>query len=246
MSKGSIKDPSIAIKPSIPLLDFIKTLSDPDLELPENLLNLHVALTGDKSARKTTTKEIPIVSLTKTDQEVLQALSKDDKLNVSVQSCLANLALAFESDEENSEISDLDDSAIKLTSKAEAKRERAKQRDRTISKLTLDLNDLKWLNGLLVQRRKAGKSVEYLHELLRGSRPILPKNEVIERNPELEARCQRLRREQEHRRYQAMTKNVDSNRQHAPDDTIGYQCKFLFPLVDICMPPTHTLKHYIH
>lgn len=43
------------------------------------------------------------------------------------------------------------------------------------------------------------------------------------RNPELEARVQRLKKEQEDREYRAMTKNVDTVRMRHPDDSIGYQ-----------------------
>lgn len=224
MSKGTIKDPSISIRPSSKLHDFIKTLNDSKLELPRNILNIYVALTGDKTDRKTTAEEIPISPLTPADQQLLASLSKDDKLNDNVRVCLEKLVLDFDSDEED-DITELNDAELKNLSKAEAKRHRTKLRDQTLSRLTLDLNDLKWLNRTLAKQRAAGESTEFLHELLEGSKLILPKNETIERDPVLEARCQRLRREQEERRYQAMTKNVDTNRRHAPDDTIGYQCE---------------------
>lgn len=226
MSKGTIKDPSIAIQPNTKLHEFIKTLNDPDLELPVNVFKLYAALTGDKSDRKLTTTEIPISPLTKRDEELLETLSKDDKVNDSVQSCLEQLALNVEDEMDDKEITDLDDAALKNLSKNEAKRERAKARDRELARHTLGLNDLKWLGAILAKRRDSGDSSEYLHELLDGAKLILPRNEIIARNPELEARCQRLRREQDDRLYHAMTKNVDNNRRHAPDDTIGYQSKY--------------------
>jgi len=224
MSKGTIKDPSISIRPSSKLNDFIKTLNDVELELPENVLSIYVALTGDSVDRKTTTVTAPISPLTPADQQLLASLSKDDKVNDNVRICLDKLALAVDSDDED-EITELNDAELKKLSKAEAKRHRTKLRDRTVSRLTLNLIDLKWLNVTLKIQRDAGISTEFLHELLEGSKLILPKNEIIERDPVLEARCQRLKREQEERRYHAMTKNVDTNRRHAPDDTIGYQLK---------------------
>lgn len=225
MSKGTISNPSVLIRPSSKLHEFIQSLTDAELELPVNVLNIYIALTGDKTNRKTSTEEIPISPLTQVDRELLAKISKDDKVNDSVQNCLKNLALSFDSDDEI-EIEDLNDAELKNLSKAEAKRQRTKLREQNLSRLTLNLNDLKWLNRILNKQRDAGKSTVYLHELLEGSKLILPKNELIERNPELEARCQRLKREQEERRYQAMTKNVDTNRRNAPDDTIGYQCKY--------------------
>lgn len=225
MSKGTVKDPSIAIKPNAKLHEFIKTLTDPDLELPVNILKLYVALTGDKTDRKTATIEIPISTLTKRDEKLLDSLSKDDNLNDNVQTCLENLTLDLENEIADKEIIDLDDATLKSLSKNEAKKERAKARDRKISRLVLSLNDLKWLSSILAKQRDSGDCSEYLHELLEGAKLILPQNEIIVRNPVLEARCQRLRREQEDRKYHAMTKNVDNNRRHAPDDTIGYQSK---------------------
>lgn len=227
MSKGSIKDPSITIRAGTKLLEYIEALADSDLELPENVAKLHATLTGDKSKRKIFESNIPTAALTKRDKLFLETLSTDDKVCNSVQKCLQQLSLNFEAEEESEaeEIADVEDADLKNVSKAEAKRRRAKARDQEVARITLSLNDLKWLNMLLSKRRDAGESSEYLHELLVGSQLILPRNAVIERNPELEARCARLRREQENQTYQAMTKNVDNNRRMAPDDTIGSQSK---------------------
>lgn len=228
MSKGSIKNPSIAIRPGAKLHEYIRSLTDQDLELTENILKLHVALGGERNGRKTTTAEIPIAALTKRDEELLTTLTSDEKLSETVQQCLQQISMDFDSDADADE-DDVEtiggDTATKNVSKAEAKRQRAKARESELARITLDLNDLKWLNVMLTKRRDSGDSTDYLHELLEGSRLILPKNELIERNPELEARCARLRREQENQTYQAMTKNVDNNRRMAPDDTIGSQSK---------------------
>ena len=49
----------------------------------------------------------------------------------------------------------------------------------------------------------------YLHELLEHSDIHLPEYEPPPRNPELEARCQKLRAEQADQEYRKMTKNVN-------------------------------------
>lgn len=49
-----------------------------------------------------------------------------------------------------------------------------------------------------------------LHEFLERSKVQLPTPPKVERNPELEARCQRLRAQQANREYRDMTRNVDA------------------------------------
>lgn len=91
----------------------------------------------------------------------------------------------------------------------------------------LGLQDLHWLySHIQTENGKLGSKV-YLHELLEGSEIVLPKNEEIPRNAELEKRCQKLRAEQQNREYQNMTKNVDGFRRKLPEDTIAYQLKMM-------------------
>lgn len=91
------------------------------------------------------------------------------------------------------------------------------------------VEDINWLNTQIKKLRESGdeSSSVYLHKLLQGCDIVLPQPPVIERNPELEARVQRLIKEQEARVYRAMTKNVDTVRMRHPDDSIGYQMKML-------------------
>ncbi|KFB48877.1 AGAP013136-PA-like protein [Anopheles sinensis] len=89
----------------------------------------------------------------------------------------------------------------------------------------LKVGDIKWLYATLKQMRQSDPATPYLHTLLTGCRMELPTNPIQERNPVLEARCQRLRKEQEDREYHRMTKNVDSVRKHMPEETIAYQMK---------------------
>lgn len=67
----------------------------------------------------------------------------------------------------------------------------------------------------------------YLHELLDCSAFLLPKNEIIPRNPVLAARIERLKKEQEERDYKAMTRNIQSSAVFRKDDTIAFQCRFI-------------------
>lgn len=90
---------------------------------------------------------------------------------------------------------------------------------------TLLLSDLKWLNDALNRLRTKEDNVPYLHEFMQKCTLILPENEQQKRNAELEARCQKLRKEQEAREYEAMTRNVDNVRTHMPQDTIAFQMK---------------------
>ncbi|XP_066587554.1 transmembrane protein 199 [Prorops nasuta] len=89
----------------------------------------------------------------------------------------------------------------------------------------LRIRHIKWLNEHLKEYRKQSGDKIYVHELLKTSDIILPTPKVTPRNPELEKRIQRLKAEQEAREYAAMTKNVDVNRKHLPEDTIAYQMK---------------------
>lgn len=225
MSKGSIKDPSIAIQPSEKLVDFIKTLSDPSIALPENLLRAYQGFTSNTKERKIDREPVPQLPPTADEEKLLRNVHSES--TVELGECLKNLALSVAEDTEDSDgsISDhgADTNKKKTGSKSEARRERAKKKEKERSELTLNLNDLRWIDRYLTKQRQSDEGVGYLHELLGGSKLVLPQNEIVERNPELEARCQRLRREQDERNYKSMTKNVDCSRTHAPDDTISYQ-----------------------
>ncbi|XP_035788002.1 uncharacterized protein LOC118464644 [Anopheles albimanus] len=89
----------------------------------------------------------------------------------------------------------------------------------------LGLADIRWLFNVLTEMRKVDSTVPFLHVLLADCPLVMPENPVQERNPVLEARCQLLRKQQEERDYNRMTKNVDSIRKHMPEETIGYQVK---------------------
>ncbi|CAG0913946.1 unnamed protein product [Notodromas monacha] len=69
-----------------------------------------------------------------------------------------------------------------------------------------------------------GQEIKCYHsstELVSTSQPPV----IPERNPELEARVQRLKKEQDNRAYRNMVKNVDHNLLKNPCETLGAQVK---------------------
>jgi len=94
-----------------------------------------------------------------------------------------------------------------------------------IANATLKIEDFRWLNKYLKENRKTATKKIYLHELFDDSDVILPTPKEMPRNPELEARIQKLAAQQNNREYQAMTKSIDSSRKFLPEDSVAYQSK---------------------
>lgn len=235
---GSIQDPLIRIKPNDKLISFIASLTEKDA-MPENILKIYQIYSGDTNKNKKSILNIEHEKLqfTKSEIDLLHNLNDDDKQNSSLAGNKVNLKCLIDSlddcesdnpstDNDDEEIIDSLNSSTQGLSKTQAKKLKAKQKERIKSKLYINLNDIKWLHLVLVEKRRTNETFTmYLHELLEDAKLKLPKNEVIERDPVLEARCVRLRMEQDARVYNAMTKNVDSRRQNLPEDTIAYQSK---------------------
>nr|XP_022911600.1 transmembrane protein 199-like [Onthophagus taurus] len=91
----------------------------------------------------------------------------------------------------------------------------------------LNMEDIHWLYEKIQEHNKKHDNKIYLHELLETSQIVLPRNNFIPRNPDLEKRCNMLKIQQENMRYKSMTKNVDSVRNCHPDDSIAFQVKQL-------------------
>jgi len=75
----------------------------------------------------------------------------------------------------------------------------------------LTAQDVRWIyerRGLLKKRDK-GEGPQHFHELIKDCQMVLPEPKFPPRNPELEARIQRLKAEQAEREYKRMTSNVD-------------------------------------
>ncbi|KAL2734212.1 transmembrane protein 199 [Vespula squamosa] len=89
----------------------------------------------------------------------------------------------------------------------------------------LKLSDINWLNNYLQEYRKTATEKVYLHEILEGVDVILPTPKITPRNPELEARIQKLTAQQNAKEYKAMTKSVDPIRKYLPEETLAYQLK---------------------
>lgn len=243
MSKTTIKNPTISIRPSPKLIEFIKSLEDhPEVDLPENLLKVYQAFTQDtrprnvykSSSESSSASSVGVYS--EDEKQLLVALSDDTFQGATdLENCMKSLSVHVSNSDgntdEDSHHSDVETLAPhERISKNKARQIRAKQRQRELAKLTLDLADLKWLYCHLNDARQketadGADAVPYLHELVEGSQLILPANEIVERNPELEARCQRLKLEQDDYKYRQMTKNVDCSRTYEPEETISYQGK---------------------
>lgn len=119
-------------------------------------------------------------------------------------------------------VKDTDDAPDGIASLRRSK----KSKKEKFASATLKVEDLKWLNKYLKEHRKTVTEKIYLHELLDDSDVILPTPKETPRNPELEARIQRLTAQQNAREYQAMTKSIDSVRKFLPEDSIAYQSKY--------------------
>lgn len=74
------------------------------------------------------------------------------------------------------------------------------------------------------RHQSKGKKKEYLNEWLEGSTLHLPAYEPPPRNPELEARIQRLKAEQANREYKEMVRSVDKE-QKLDTDSFGKEVK---------------------
>lgn len=91
----------------------------------------------------------------------------------------------------------------------------------------IDLCDIRW-----VFDQRTGVSSPRFHELLAGCELVLPVPKLPPRNPELEARVQRLRKEQEDREYRKMVGNIDSSnmnpwkRKQEEEESIGKQSEW--------------------
>lgn len=118
------------------------------------------------------------------------------------------------------DVKDTNDAPNGITSLRKSKKLKKK-----VANATLKIEDLRWLIKYLKEHRKTATKKIYLHELFDDSDVILPTPKETPRNPELEARIQKLSAQQNAREYQAMTKSIDSVRKFLPEDSIAYQSK---------------------
>jgi len=202
MLKSTIIDTRVRLRPSQKVLKFLDAQKEHFEEVPAN-----VATILKKNGYK-------LLSNTK--------ILKDNELSIKRPVIDTKLL-----DKLTAEIKDLPDQSDDAEESNQEEDEDA-QEPQPAEGSFLYLIDLHWLNDVLTKLRSNNKTNTFLHELIESCELILPENELKPRNPELEARCQRLREEQQNREYQKMTKNVDATLKHHPEDTIAYQCKLFW------------------
>lgn len=193
MLKTTIVDTRVRLVPSQKLLDFLDAQKKHFKQVPENVASI-MKLKGYK---------LPANTKIIKDREVPTKRPKID------QDKLRKLT------------ADIPDQPEKTVD--EEKEEKEEDEAKPERKDVLYLSDLHWLTNTLIELRREEHTEVYLHHLIQSSEMVLPENEVKPRNPELEARCQRLRAEQQNREYHKMTKNVDAGLKNFPEDTISYQ-----------------------
>ncbi|EDW43163.1 transmembrane protein 199 [Drosophila sechellia] len=203
MLKSTIVDPRVRLVPSKKLLDFLDAQKKHLKELPENVAKIM------KQKGHTLPTSIRIIKDAGLEY-------KRPKLNYDLLTKLTE-NLSDTPDEPAKDPSE-PDSEVKDSDDAKSPRE---------VNHFLYLTDLHWLSKTLAELRRQDHCQVFLHQLIETCDLLLPENEMKPRNPELEARCQRLRAEQQNRDYLKMTKNVDAGLKHYPEDTISYQIKSL-------------------
>ncbi|CAK1544555.1 unnamed protein product [Leptosia nina] len=207
----SLVDTNVRIYPSKILTDFLKTIPV-SKEVPSNILNI----IKDHNKPGRITNEV-------VDSNVIQLFDSDFETINKVKSSLQcnEVANKEESTDKNEETLSDDIKEKKILENTKL------QYIEDVDKPYLTTIDLDWLYIYLKNKRTQEKSLPYLHELLEGAELKMPNNIIHKRNPDLEARCVKLRAQQEAREYRKMTKGVDNVRIHYPEDSIAYQMKQL-------------------
>jgi len=201
MLKSTIVDVRVRLVPSKKLLDFLDAQKEHFQQVTENVAKVmkQKGLTLPLSTKIIKDNEV-VTKRPKIDQALLKKITEN----------IANTPKKTVNDKQDS---------------SEEKDNEASGETTEQAKNVLYLSDLHWLSSTLVELRSRDHCQVFLHQLIESCELILPENEMKPRNPELEARCQRLRAEQHNRDYLKMTKNVDAGLKNYPEDTISYQSK---------------------
>ncbi|KAJ2947728.1 hypothetical protein O0L34_g9504 [Tuta absoluta] len=246
--KGSLTDTHLKIYPSDNFVTFLQTIPFSD-DVPENILKFSktskCALGKEEKEKnikeescsiKFTDKDIENLNRIKEEVQKVKGNVEDDKLDVSK---LAETV--SEDNKENPEaLKEQETKSVNGDTTADTTKDETKSTDSAtdISSLNsfeeimpekegpfLHTSDIAWLYEYLEKKRRTAKGVPYLHELFEGTEIDTPRNSILKRNPVLEARCVKLRSQQEAREYRKMTRGVDNVRIRFPDDSIAYQLK---------------------
>lgn len=242
-SIGSLVDTKLKIFPSTNLLNYLNTISIDD-KTPINIARLVKGkeYEGNHKTTKEDTNKTP-VHLNTNDIENLDKIkaiieAKNDKHTEESDENSSKYDVIEEektekdtSKEESSEKNKKNETSKKTEpdDKSGEKQKLNKEDPEQEDKLYITTADVDWLYAHLQQKRKSNvdgdKTVPYLHVLLEGAFIETPENQVLKRDPILEARCVKLRAQQEARDYRKMTKSVDNVRMRFPEDSISYQLK---------------------
>lgn len=209
MDKLPIRDPTINLVPTGELRKFIGSLKLTP-STPDNIRKIHTAFNTSKGKK-----------------DSKPASRKDDASNDLPPAVVdfTEKELAFIKQHVTGSTNARDEGLENINDTLQYSKDTTENRSERATGNVLKVDDVKWLYATLKQMRQSDPATPYLHTLLSGCQMELPVNPVQERNPVLEARCQRLRKEQEDREYHRMTKNVDSVRKHMPEETMAYQMK---------------------
>lgn len=231
--KGCVIDPSLKLYPSEKLINFLQTLKE-DYEIPDNIakfLKVEIKTGKDKIKLKNVTA---VHHLNKSEVSNLQkVIAEVEKLESDQPGAITEKVVDGEIEEIHDLLKDALDEEDNEKTKDDTKPETTEVKEPTsaeeINKKREDpyllTSDLDWLYVYLNNIRTTEKDTPYLHELMEGIEIVMPENSVIKRNPVLEARCVKLRSQQDARDYRKMTKGVDNVRMRFPDDSIAFQCK---------------------
>lgn len=251
--KGSLVDTNLRIFPSNSLLVYIKNLPINN-DVPLNIARLVKGKSYEAKRKHDLDEEAKIpVHFNSTDIDNLNKIKAITKIDDNTEEIVEEEETEVKSEEEpvtvektdyktttpekseakpvtqekTGDTSTEEDSPSKDDSKEQSLDEMKIEEDEEEDDLYLTTSDIDWLYIYLQNQRKKGtENVPYLNTLLEGSDIRIPKNQRIKRNPVLEARCVKLRAQQEAREYRQMTKSVDNVRLRFPEDSISYQSEY--------------------
>lgn len=253
--QGSLVDTNLRIIPSNYLTDFLKSLSINDnvpvniiklvkgqeyeSKQPVNLedsktISIHLNNKDIENINKI--KALYVIedseeveydtNVSEADAQI--STNKEDKNNSLIESSLvsSNKCNELSRNPKNDETKNIEEDINVKTKKSKEECNEKVKAECSKEEMHLLTSDIDWLYAYLQKLRSKGdKNVPYLHKLLEGAEFKMPPNEVIKRNPVLEARCVKLRAQQEAREYRKMTKSVDNVRMRFPEDNINFQLK---------------------
>ncbi|XP_023947387.2 uncharacterized protein LOC112052508 [Bicyclus anynana] len=243
--KGSLVDTNIRIYPSEKLIAFIQTVPHSD-EVPHNILQIIKANSKNnfKSYKLELLKSVQLnnsdIEYLKTVRDSFDELHKDKAVGTDEELENENRESATKNTADKKVENKTDTHTEPDNNKGAENENDSQSEDKKPSKESLNsdesksqeqgpflvTSDIDWLYMHIKTRRSNGeKNVPHLHTLLEGASIEMPENETIKRNPVLEARCVKLRAQQEAREYRKMTKGVDNVRMRFPEDSISYQLK---------------------